>query len=280
MMKKQVSIFILGLLFSFLFSCNSRKVKNEFVAAKKEQRVEMVTNYGTTQIKLYNETPLHRDNFLKLVSEKAYDSVLFHRVIQNFMIQAGDPSSKKAQALDTLGAGDVDYTIPAEFNPKLFHKKGVLAAAREDRPDSASSGMQFYMVQGKIFNDSLLLVAESRINAWQAQNTIQKDAKNKYLFDSLQKAKTENQQSKVLQYADSITRWAKTSPIFKRYTIPANQREIYKTIGGTPHLDQNYSVFGEVINGLNVVDSIATATTNDLDRPLKEVRILSLRVLE
>jgi peptidyl-prolyl cis-trans isomerase B (cyclophilin B) len=280
MMKKQVSIIILGLLFSFLFSCNSKKANNQTVVVQKEQKVEMITNYGTIQVKLYNETPLHRDNFLKLVSEKAYDSVLFHRVIQNFMIQAGDPSSKKAQVQDTLGAGDVDFTIPAEFNPELFHKKGVLAAAREDRADRASSGMQFYLVQGKIFNDSLLLVAESRINAWQAQNAIQKDAKNKYLFDSLQKAKTENQQSKVLQYADSITRWAKTSPIFKRYTIPESQREIYKTIGGTPHLDQNYSVFGEVINGLNVVDSIATASTNDLDRPLKEVRILSLRVLE
>jgi peptidyl-prolyl cis-trans isomerase B (cyclophilin B) len=280
MMKKQVSIIILGLLFSFIISCNSKKANNQTVVVQKEQKVEMITNYGTIQVKLYNETPLHRDNFLKLVSEKAYDSVLFHRVIQNFMIQAGDPSSKKAQALDTLGAGDVDYTIPAEFNPELFHKKGVLAAAREDRADRASSGMQFYLVQGKIFNDSLLLVAESRINAWQAQNAIQKDAKNKYLFDSLQKAKTENKQSKVLQYVDSITRWAKTRPIFKRYTIPESQREIYKTIGGTPHLDQNYSVFGEVINGLNVVDSIATASTNDLDRPLKEVRILSLRVLE
>ncbi len=246
-MQKQVSIIMLGLLFSFHFSCNLRKVKNETVAVKKEQRVEMITNYGTIQVKLYNETPLHRDNFLKLVSEKAYDSVLFHRVIQNFMIQAGDPSSKNAQILDTLGEGDMEYTIPAEFDPELFHKKGVLAAAREDRPDRASSAMQFYIVQGKIFNDSLLLIAESRINAWLAENAIQKDSKNKYLFDSLQKAKAENQQSKVLQYADSITQWSKTSPIFKSYTIPENQREIYKIIGGTPHLDQNYSVFGEVI---------------------------------
>ncbi len=160
-----------------------------------------------------------------------YDSILFHRVIKNFMIQAGDPESKHAEAGKPLGNGGPEYRIPAEFRQTLFHKKGVIAAARDNNPEKASSGSQFYIVQGKIFTDAGL---------------------------------------------DSVETFR-----LKR-KIPAYQREVYKTIGGAPHLDQNYTVFGEVVKGLDVVDKIASVPTSkgiDKDRPLKDVRIIKARLI-
>jgi cyclophilin family peptidyl-prolyl cis-trans isomerase len=187
------------------------------------RKVKLITPYGKMIILLYDETPLHRDNFIKLVKQHFYDSTLFHRVIKNFMIQGGDPTSKKAQPGDTtLGEGDVGYTIPAEFNMKLFHKRGVLAAARDDNPAKASSGCQFYIVQGKKFTDSTLNVVETKR---------------------------------------------------LKHKIPDYQREVYKTIGGTPHLDQGYTVFGEVVKGMDVLDKIATEPTDKRDRPLKDIRM-------
>ena len=153
-LSPKLASFILLLL--ILVSCNLNKATKKIEEEEKRKTVEMITDYGTITIELYNETPLHRDNFIKLAKENAYDSVLFHRVIKKFMIQGGDPDSKNAKVNDTLGEGDVSYTIKAEFNPNLFHKRGVLAAARDGNPERASSGMQFYIVQGKIFNDSLL----------------------------------------------------------------------------------------------------------------------------
>lgn len=275
-----ISRLSLFLLFCLFLSCVPKKEEKKITLEKKLTNIEIATNYGAIEIQLYNETPLHRDNFLKLIANKAYDSVLFHRVIKNFMIQAGDPTSRNAQISDTLGDGDVDYTIPSEFHPELFHKKGVLAAARENRLDRASSGMQFYIVQGTIFNDSLLIIAESRINQFLAENAIANSPKFSSLSDSLQTARAKNNQEKILMYTDSILYRHKNTDGYKAYSIATEQREVYKTIGGTPHLDQNYTVFGEVIKGLKVVDSIADTETNDLDRPLKEVRILSIKVLE
>jgi cyclophilin family peptidyl-prolyl cis-trans isomerase len=209
------------------------------VKLKKKDRkrdIEMVTTEGTLVLRLYDSTPLHRDNFLRLVKSGYYDSLLFHRVIKNFMIQGGDPDSKRAEAGKPLGNGGPHYTIPAEFRPSLFHKKGVLAAAREGdnvNPQKASSASQFYIVQGKTFTDSQL--------------------------DSLE-----------------IKR-------LKGYRIPAAHREVYKTIGGTPHLDQSYTVFGEVVSGLDVVDKIASVETSkgeDRDRPLKDVRIIKAKLIK
>lgn len=185
----------------------------------------MNTKFGAMKILLYNGTPKHRDNFLKLTNEHFYDSLLFHRVIKNFMIQGGDPDSKHAKPGQMLGGGDVGYRVDAEFNTLLFHKKGVLAAARDENPTKASSGCQFYIVQGKKFTDSDL-------------DNIEKQTGRK---------------------------------------MSAEQREIYKTIGGTPHLDMGYTVYGEVIEGINVLDSIAAVKTDKTDRPLDDVRIISMK---
>ena len=192
-----------------------------FKPKEKRHTVEITTDYGVIKIMLYNETPQHRDNILKLANEHFYDSTLFHRVIKEFMIQGGDPQSKHAEAGAMLGSGDVGYTIPAEFNAALFHKKGVIAAARDNNPEKKSSGCQFYIVQGKKYTDSELDNIEKRSGV--------------------------------------------------KYT--PEQREVYKTVGGTPFLDQNYTVYGEVYEGLNIVDSIANVPTAPGDRPLKDVRM-------
>ncbi|MBS0026201.1 peptidylprolyl isomerase [Chitinophaga sp. 22321] len=200
-----------------------------FCAAAKNRKIKVMTPYGTMIIKLYDQTPKHRDNFVKLSRKHFYDSTLFHRVISKFMIQGGDPDSKHAHPGDTLGNGDVGYTIPPEFQLDLFHRKGALAAAREDRPDKASSGCQFYIVQGKVFTDEQL--------------------------DNLEKTRLGGRK------------------------IPVDQRRVYKTEGGTPHLDQSYTVFGQVIKGMEVIDKIAALKTDSHDRPLKDVP-MRIRVMK
>ena len=205
---------------------------------KKERRRDVLlqTSMGDIVIRLSDSTPLHSDNFLKLVKVGFYDSILFHRVIQNFMIQAGDPNSRQAKAGQPLGNGGPGYTIPAEFRTTLFHKKGVIAAARMGdnvNPKRESSGSQFYIVQGKIFTDAGL--------------------------DSLETYRLNGRK------------------------IPTAQREVYKTIGGTPHLDQGYTVFGEVIKGMNVIDKIASSLTSkspDRDRPLEDVKIVKAKLIK
>jgi cyclophilin family peptidyl-prolyl cis-trans isomerase len=216
-----------------LASCNP-KIGEGLRKNDLRRDVELQTTKGTLVIRLSDSTPLHRNNFLKLVKQHYYDSILFHRVIANFMIQAGDPNSKGAKPGDRLGAGSPGYTIPAEFRPTLFHSKGVIAAARSGddvNPQKASSGSQFYIVQGKIFTDAGL--------------------------DSVETYRLHGRK------------------------IPIEQRSVYKTVGGTPHLDQNYTVFGIVIKGLNVVDSIAyTPTNRQSDRPLQDVRIIKARLVK
>ncbi|MBB6108389.1 peptidyl-prolyl cis-trans isomerase B (cyclophilin B) [Mucilaginibacter lappiensis] len=192
-----------------------------FAKPPKNQYVRIRTSYGDCIIRLYNETPLHRDNFIKLAKKGFYNGTLFHRVIQNFMIQGGDPDSKKAIPELELGEGDVGYTVPAEFRDSLFHKRGVLAAARDENPKKASSGCQFYITEGKRFTDGKL--------------------------DTLEKTR------------------------LKGRKIPAWQREWYKSVGGVPHLDQNYTVYGEVVSGLDMVDRIAAVKKDACDRPLTDV---------
>jgi peptidyl-prolyl cis-trans isomerase B (cyclophilin B) len=187
--------------------------------SKKDYLVTITTEYGTLYAVLYDDTPKHKANFIALADTGFYNGTLFHRIINGFMIQGGDPNSKKAAPGEPLGNGDVGYQVPAEFNEKRFHKKGVLAAARDNNPAKASSGCQFYIVQGKVLRDEDFATAERRSGR----------------------------------------------------TIPADQRQVYKTVGGTPHLDQNYTVFGEVIKGAEVIDAIAGQPRDSYDRPQKDI---------
>lgn len=242
-------------------------------------QIELVTNYRTIVLQLSDETPLHRDNFVKLVEAGTYDSLLFHRVIKDFMIQGGDTQSKLADSVARLGNGDPPYQIPAEILPGLFHKKGALAAARTNNPQRASSSTQFYIVQGKIQNDSLLTHNEGRINKMLARHYGINDFENKPLIDSLEKARTDKDSLLTKELNNRLNLVLDNYWNFEKYSIPEEHRLVYQTIGGTPHLDQNYTIFGAVISGLEVVDAIAAVETNKQDRPVSEVRILSMRVI-
>ncbi len=242
-------------------------------------RVEMVTNFGTILLQLSDETPLHRDNFVKLVESGTYDSLLFHRVIREFMIQGGDTQSKYADSVARLGSNDLPYQIPAEIVPGLFHKKGALAAARTGNPARASSSTQFYIVQGKIQNDSLLAHNEGRINKMLARHYGINDPANKPLIDSLEQGRLLKDSILTKELNDRLNLILDNYWNFEKYSIPEDHRLVYQTIGGTPHLDQNYTVFGEVISGLEVVDIIAAVETSRQDRPLTEVRILSMKII-
>ena len=243
------------------------------------REVELVTNYGRMVIRLYDETPQHRDNFLKLVQEGAYDSLQFHRIIENFMVQAGDTRSKHATLEDTLGGSDLGYRVPAEIHPNLFHKKGAIGAARTNNPERASSSTQFYIVQGKIQNDSLLNHNENRINQFLASHFAGKDPELKPLLDSISAARTAGELDLARQLSEKWNQISRAYSKFDRYQIPESHRLVYQQIGGTPHLDQSYTVFGEVIEGLEIIDQIAAVETNAKDRPLTEVRIISMKII-
>ena len=222
MITKKICFIVVFL--SFLFGANAQKVDKQRGNTDKVYYVKIETAYGDIVVKLYNETPKHRDNFLKLVKEGTYDGVLFHRVIQNFMIQGGDPNSRNAKKGEMLGNGELGYTLPAEFVPSLYHKKGALAAARQAdqvNPEKRSSSCQFYIVQGE---------------KWDAE-------KLKRVETSMGKSFTKE------------------------------QAEVYATLGGTPFLDGDYTVFGEVVEGLEVVDKIAAVACGPMNRPLEDVKM-------
>jgi cyclophilin family peptidyl-prolyl cis-trans isomerase len=228
--------YFLSILLVMLIAACNPKLSNGLRKNDLKKDVELTTSKGVIVLRLSDSTPQHRDNFLKLVKQHYYDSILFHRVIKNFMIQAGDPNSKKAKPGEPLGNGGPGYTVPAEFRPALFHKKGALAAARtgdDVNPLKASSGSQFYIVQGRVFTDAGL---------------------------------------------DSVETFR-----LKGRKLPLEHRAVYKTLGGAPHLDQNYTVFGEVIKGLEVVDSIASTTTSGGqggNRPLSDMKIIKARLIK
>ncbi|MBK7764208.1 MAG: peptidylprolyl isomerase [Bacteroidetes bacterium] len=211
-------ILILSILLSLSFASFAKKHKNKFVTIE--------TTMGTMKVEVFKETPQHSENFLKLADEGFYDSLLFHRVIPNFMIQGGDPDSKRAESGKMLGNGDVGYKVPAEFMDTFYHKKGALAAARDNNPEKASSGCQFYIVQGKTFTD-----------------------------DDLNKLEA----SKGKKYTEQV-------------------RNDYKTNGGTPHLDGAYTVFGQLVEGFDVLEKISHTACAASDRPIEDVRIISMKV--
>ncbi len=247
-----------------------------------EQKVELTTEYGVIVLKLYNETPKHRDNFIKLVKAGFYDSLLFHRVIETFMIQGGDPDSKYADTTVSLGAGDVGYTIPAEFNPTLFHRKGALAAARDNNPAKASSGCQFYIVQGKPYT---LQEMEQIING-KNMSRKQEILYNLYQRDSVQAMVNElnmkGDKEAVRKYIGTLQP-AADKEYEQKYPnathVDMDQVDYYVRVGGTPQLDGDYTVFGEVISGWEVIDKIAAVATRKSDnRPLNNVR-MKMRLL-
>ena len=206
--------YLIGLTFVFL--------SLQLMASKpKEAIIKVATDKGVMFFKLYNETPKHRDNFIKLVKEKKLDGTLFHRVIRDFMIQGGDPDSKNAKPGQFLGMGDLGYTVPAEINPNLIHKKGALAAARNNNPERSSSASQFYIVEGKVYNDMQLAYMEQD----------------------------------------------------KGVKIPDEHKQIYKTVGGDPFLDGEYTVFGEIVKGLEVLEAISSVKVDRNNRPLEDIKM-------
>lgn len=228
-MKKWI---FFGVAIAFSFACFAQK---DSTVRKKDRKrdIELITDKGSIVLRLSDSTPLHRDNFIKLVKKGFYDGVLFHRVIQHFMIQSGDPNSKNAEKGIGLGGGSPGYTIPAEFRTSLYHKKGALAAARMGdnvNPQKASSGSQFYIVQGKTFSDAGL--------------------------DSVETFRLSGRK------------------------LDINHRTVYKSIGGAPHLDQHYTVFGEVVKGLEIVDQIATVKKDNRDRPLENIKIIKAQLIK
>lgn len=207
---------------------NQKEKSDKNQSSKEDKIILMSTSMGDMKVRLYNATPKHRDNFLKLITENFYDSLLFHRVIRNFMIQGGDPLSKNAAPNAMLGSGDNGYTVPAEFVDTIFHKKGALCAARTENPEKASSGCQFYIVQGQVLTPDQLSNLEMQ----------------------------------------------------RGIKMTESQKKVYSTVGGTPFLDQNYTVFGEVTEGIDVLDKIESVKTAPGDRPLENVYILKMSIIK
>jgi peptidylprolyl isomerase len=239
--------------------------------------VSIITSMGDIKIKLYDGTPLHRDNFIRLVNMGFYDGISFHRIIKNFMIQAGDPLTRTG-LVRNLPDSMKTYTIPAEFNYQYFHKKGALAAARQSNdvnPDMRSSGTQFYIVQGVSLNDDDLNLAEQRINGNLKQNLFNKIIKE--TSDSVRLAQKALSDAEIQEIA-SLKMFQYLANT-KAYKISEEQRSIYKTAGGTPRLDGTYTVFGEVTEGLNILDKIADVQTDANDKPLNDIKIIKMKII-
>ncbi len=241
-------------------------------------KVKLETSLGDIVVELYNETPQHRDNFIKLVKEGYYDGVLFHRVIKDFMIQTGDGNSKTAGADTPLGDGDPGYTIPAEFvYPKYFHKRGALAAARtgdQFNPERRSSGSQFYIVTGKIYSsDDLKRFADMAKQEIFRRLIIENRAKIEELQRNQDNAGMQALQNELIEQTEAEAAKQGVS------TMTDEQINAYTSIGGTPHLDGQYTVFGEVVEGMDVVDRIQNTPTGRMDRPTTDIKIIKATVL-
>lgn len=241
------------------------------------------TSLGNITIELYNETPQHRDNFLKLANEGFYNGTTFHRVIKDFMIQGGDPNSKNPEATN-LGNGGPGYTIEAEIRPQFYHKKGALCAARQgdqSNPERRSSGSQFYIVQGKPSNEQMLVQMEARCNQALMQD-IQRAfftaEENKEYLERLQTCQTNKDQEGLKTLSEEVQPLLEARMEEKVFTYTQEQKDVYASLGGAPFLDQQYTVFGEVVEGLDVIDKIA-AVEKDGEKPVEDIK-MKVKVLK
>jgi cyclophilin family peptidyl-prolyl cis-trans isomerase len=266
---RRIAFFMVIALFTFWVSCGGKAKKSS------ETMVSIKTDFGEIKVKLYDDTPKHKENFIKLINQWFYNDLLFHRVMINFMIQGGDPNSKNAEPNAMLGSGGPGYTIPAEILPNHFHKKGALAAARlggPKNPGKESSGSQFYIVQGKVLRLGEIDTMAIAINS-QRKELLMREQFN------LEKSKFDSMREKNDQVGFNILLAelrAKVDSTYKegpQFSFTDEQRKVYSTIGGYPSLDGEYTVFGEVVEGLDVLDKIAAVKTNKANRPLEDIRM-------
>lgn len=268
------------LLFALVLTLGLGACKNKKFESKPDRVVLIETEFGNMKIKLYDETPKHRDNFVKLAQKGFFDGTLFHRVIDGFMIQGGDPDSKEAQPGQQLGEGGPGYQIDAEFKKELFHKKGVLAAAREGdkvNPERKSAGSQFYLAQGRVYQPEEIDAMVEKIN----------DRRRSHIFNRLREGKKKEIEElqkigdmiKLQEIVDALNvevdkLWEKD-----KLVLTEEQKKAYTTVGGIPHLDGLYTVFGEVIEGMDVIDKIAKAEKDKFDRPRTDIK-MKVKVLK
>lgn len=274
-------LLIIGLVLLVVTACGTgRKKRGDNMSNENRTEVHFETTLGNFTVELYNETPLHRENFIKLVQEGLYDQTLFHRVIKQFMIQAGDPDSKTASDTASLGAGDVGYTIPAEMKTPFFHKKGALAAARqgdEVNPEKASSGCQFYIVTGRKFSEAQLQGMEIQMHEQREGAIFDSLARNH--MKEIYKMRKANDNEGLLALQDTLEAQARElADKEEKYRFTPEQLQAYTTVGGAPHLDGGYTIFGQITEGMETVDMIEKAKTNRGDRPTTDIRILKATV--
>ena len=257
-------------------------VLGSFVKKGDEVEVIMTTSKGELILKLYNQTPIHRDNFVNLINNQFYNGISFHRVIKNFMAQAGDPNSRDPEYTGSLGNNSEGETLPAEIYPSLFHKKGALAAARmgdQVNPEKRSSGSQFYIVQGKKYNRNQLTQMEARINQQLEGNLVGiflKDSSNREYMNRVKVC----QQNGWMDSLNVVIGEIKNMVLkdVDKFTFSEEQLKAYETVGGTPFLDNGYTVFGEVVSGIDIIDSICTTPTLPGDKPQEPIIILSVKI--
>ena len=247
----------------------------------KMTKVKLETTLGDIVVELYNETPKHRDNFIKLVESGYYDGVLFHRVIKDFMIQTGDGNSKNAGPETTLGDGDPGYTIEAEFvYPKYFHKRGALAAARtgdQVNPERRSSGSQFYIVTGKIYSSDDLNMMTKRMSDMKKQDIFRRLINEN--TDKITQLQQSQDNAGLQELQNELIRQTEAEAANTPFAMTDEQIDAYTSVGGTPHLDGQYTVFGEVVSGMDVVDKIQNTTTGRMDRPTVDIKIIKATIL-
>ncbi len=290
-MKKSLLLLFVMAAFT-LMSCSATSTHNESQSSAPAQtetknntamtQVRLETSLGDIVVKLYNETPQHRDNFIKLVKQGYYDGVLFHRVIKDFMIQTGDGNSKTAGPNTMLGDGDPGYTIEAEFvYPKYFHKRGALAAARtgdQVNPERRSSGSQFYIVTGKIYGSDELKMMTQRMEQMHKQEIFRRLVnENRQRIEELQRAQ-DNAGLQTVQ--NELVQLTEAEAAQNPFSMTDEQLNAYTSVGGTPHLDGQYTVFGEVVSGMDVVDKIQNVETGAADRPINDVKIIKATIIE